>query len=751
MIDIKNVELIALQREIQIHEKLNHPNIIKLFGSFQRENKLYLVLELVESGNLFEMAKKQTLTEMEVITIFGQVVSAVAYLHEKKIIHRDIKPENILVGKSGVFKLCDFGFCAPYGDNNQRQTLCGTKEYLAPEVIGSQEQTDKVDIWCLGVLLYELVHKKPPYSADNIMQLANLIKTKSIGYRSTINEDLKTIIQLCLRLEPHNRPSANFIMSNFSILGHSKNTSVRNEIKQKHARISVPNHPTYQLSKTDYEEKKTRFTNLTSTINQIDPQERHCSYLSSYPAKTGIPAQIPSDQSWNLKQNPYENVGRFTNFTSKIELKNNQSANSSYKMSHLSKNYNGIQFNTQCSIPIFNQPEHRGTRLMNISSSPEPVIIRRTESINNLAQYQKLNKETQFSQGQMMIQQVKSTQEENRVIDFKSATGSVNEIKYESNGFYSHPIRKVTSFPLTFEQPGNQRKDSNQSTKSSANDYKSSLMLNHQINLKKESEEKMSDTKTTHLQSDKTAQQLKEYNRTLESILEKHQRSITIFEQVPISQNEINKIIDDNEKRNQQSLTQNQTFNEQRIVKKIYKYSVNNESSEINLPQRCYSTTNKQNFYQTKIENKIVNSVIHNFETQENGENKNVEKLTKQKWKDVSKELINASPVRNLETQVETREMQRCLKKPQFDDRFDKNQTQNYNSITSQQIQTQQLAKPDNNYQKISQSVPNPVGCSGFRTQICQTQNSQIRKTSENNGSAHNQQFLDLSNILNKI
>ena len=150
------------------------------------------------------------------------MTSAVVYLHDKKIVHRDIKPENILLAKGGVFKLCDFGFCAPFGDDKKRDTLCGTKEYLAPEVINCQQQTDKVDIWCLGVLLYEMIHKRTPYNGRNILQMIEEIRTKNLGFRSTINKQLKSIIQLCLKMEPQQRPSAKYILDNFDTLGFKK-------------------------------------------------------------------------------------------------------------------------------------------------------------------------------------------------------------------------------------------------------------------------------------------------------------------------------------------------------------------------------------------------------------------------------------------------------------------------------------------------------------------------------------------------
>lgn len=168
------------------------------------------------------MCKKRILSHPEVVKIFTQTASAVAYLHERKMVHRDIKPENILIDRAGNFKLCDFGFCAPYGTDTKRNTLCGTMEYLAPEVITSKQQDDKVDIWCLGILLYELVHKKTPYGGKNVMELIQEIRTKALGFRSTLHPELKTIIQMCIRQEPSHRPSAAYILANFPVLRETR-------------------------------------------------------------------------------------------------------------------------------------------------------------------------------------------------------------------------------------------------------------------------------------------------------------------------------------------------------------------------------------------------------------------------------------------------------------------------------------------------------------------------------------------------
>ena len=108
-------ELKAIQRETGIQTRLNHKNIIKMYNNFEKDGKYYIILELAENGNLFEYSHKNTIPVAEVLSIFKQLVSAVNHLHKLGILHRDIKPENVLFTKDMTVKLCDFGFCAPYG------------------------------------------------------------------------------------------------------------------------------------------------------------------------------------------------------------------------------------------------------------------------------------------------------------------------------------------------------------------------------------------------------------------------------------------------------------------------------------------------------------------------------------------------------------------------------------------------------------------------------------------------------------
>lgn len=153
-----------LENEINILGICDHPNIIKLHGVFVDENNLYLVLELANGKTLFNhLRKKRKLTEEETLKIMKKIIDAIIYLHKMNppILHRDLKPENVLF-HDGVIKLADFGWSNLTDDF--RNTYCGTPDYLCPEMIMGTGHNEKLDIWTLGVLMFELLHGRPPFT-----------------------------------------------------------------------------------------------------------------------------------------------------------------------------------------------------------------------------------------------------------------------------------------------------------------------------------------------------------------------------------------------------------------------------------------------------------------------------------------------------------------------------------------------------------------------------------------------------------
>ena len=157
----------VIQREIDVHIRITHPRIIKLLSFLEDKYNYYLALEYATNGNLYQyIQRKKGMSEKEAFKYFIQVSSAIHFLHKHGYVHRDIKPENILLDNNLDVKLCDFGWCVSV-EKGERTTFCGTYEYMAPEMVNDELYDMGIDLWSLGVLLYEMIHGYSPFRAHN--------------------------------------------------------------------------------------------------------------------------------------------------------------------------------------------------------------------------------------------------------------------------------------------------------------------------------------------------------------------------------------------------------------------------------------------------------------------------------------------------------------------------------------------------------------------------------------------------------
>ncbi|CAK9080603.1 Spindle assembly checkpoint kinase (Aurora kinase), partial [Durusdinium trenchii] len=154
-----------LVAEVTTQMKLSHPNILRCFDCFVEADMVYIVLELASGGDLYQLMKRHgPLRESDAAYVFMQVCEGVKYLHENGIIHRDLKPENVLLaGDNLTVKIADFGWAAKAMQNDTRNTFCGTLCMLAPEIIAGKAYDAKVDVWAVGVLLFEMLMGQSPF------------------------------------------------------------------------------------------------------------------------------------------------------------------------------------------------------------------------------------------------------------------------------------------------------------------------------------------------------------------------------------------------------------------------------------------------------------------------------------------------------------------------------------------------------------------------------------------------------------
>ena len=197
-----------MNREIEMMYKLNHPHVMKLVNHFEDNEKFYMIMPYAGKGQLYSLLRRQVRFDQRTAAQYmRETIEAVRYLHSfsPKIIHRDIKPENLLLDDNYRVKLSDFGW-ANYQDENQlRKTFCGTPEYLSPEMIRKTGHNYLVDIWTLGVLLFELLAGYAPFTGANQSELFINIKKLKINWPIDFPPLAKNLVSKILKLNPNER------------------------------------------------------------------------------------------------------------------------------------------------------------------------------------------------------------------------------------------------------------------------------------------------------------------------------------------------------------------------------------------------------------------------------------------------------------------------------------------------------------------------------------------------------------------
>ncbi|OUM57830.1 hypothetical protein PIROE2DRAFT_66627 [Piromyces sp. E2] len=190
----KEQQIEHIQEEKRILSQLRHPLFIQLSGTFQTRTHLFIVTNYVAGGELFAVLKKKIRFMNNIAKFYAaEVTVALDYLHSKDIIYRDLKPENIMLDVTGHVKLVDLGFAKHVTDVTY--TLCGTPEYMAPEVILCKAYGKAVDWYALGILIYEMLCGYPPFYDQDQLQLYKKILSGKIYWPSYVTEEAKDLIQ----------------------------------------------------------------------------------------------------------------------------------------------------------------------------------------------------------------------------------------------------------------------------------------------------------------------------------------------------------------------------------------------------------------------------------------------------------------------------------------------------------------------------------------------------------------------------
>ncbi|CAD8100205.1 unnamed protein product [Paramecium sonneborni] len=267
---LKKCEILRLKQvdhissEFKILKQIQHPFIIELLGYTQDERYLYFVLEYIQGGELFTYLRNAgTIEDDEAQFYSAQIVLMFEYLHSKTIVYRDLKPENLLIQQNGYLKLTDFGFAKVVEDHTY--TLCGTPEYLAPEILLNKGHGRPVDWWCLGIIIYEMLAGIDPFNDEDPMAIYQKILKGKVKFPKNFDNDAKDLVK-------------NLLVSDVSKrLGNLKNGA--NDIKQ---------HKWYQTLNWDQLIKKQIRAKYQPSIRSEDDT----SNFAVYPDSTELPDPI---------------------------------------------------------------------------------------------------------------------------------------------------------------------------------------------------------------------------------------------------------------------------------------------------------------------------------------------------------------------------------------------------------------------------------------------------------------------------
>ncbi|XP_031406988.1 serine/threonine-protein kinase AtPK2/AtPK19-like [Punica granatum] len=203
---IKKNHVDYMRAERDILAKVVHPFIVPLRFSFQTKSKLYLILDFINGGHLFfHLYRQGIFSEDQARFYTAEIISAVSHLHKCGIAHRDLKPENILMDADGHVMLTDFGLAKEIDGSSRSNSMCGTTEYMAPEILLSKGHNKDADWWSVGILLYEMLNGQPPFTHTNRQKLQQRIINEKVKLPPRLTSEAHSLLKGLLQKEPSKR------------------------------------------------------------------------------------------------------------------------------------------------------------------------------------------------------------------------------------------------------------------------------------------------------------------------------------------------------------------------------------------------------------------------------------------------------------------------------------------------------------------------------------------------------------------
>ena len=341
------------RREAEIMYRINHPNIIKLYGHFEDNTYCYFIMEYMSGGNAYSLVPKygqKKISPKMTASILKDVISATYYLHHMipTIIHRDIKPENVLINAEMKAKLTDFGWSNYLNKADmKRTTMCGTPIYLAPELVNNTGHDHRIDIWCIGVLMFELLTGLPPWIGEDVQTLKYNIARMNIRWPKNMDPDAMDLIKKTLRYNPDERISLrNMLMHPFftKYFPNAVNCLIKPDGSRQKTYVISRDNPQIFSSSSIYNNiydnnlYNNNNYNYSTSINSIsyipktnkntikeNPYTPSTNILTSYPTPT--PSLSIKQPIYNISTNDYNKI--FNSIPISNSIKNYEVPNSS--------------------------------------------------------------------------------------------------------------------------------------------------------------------------------------------------------------------------------------------------------------------------------------------------------------------------------------------------------------------------------------------------------------------------------------
>ncbi|CAJ0916772.1 unnamed protein product [Ranitomeya imitator] len=251
MIDKKAMQRVGMvqrvRNEVEIHCQLKHPSILELYNYFEDSNYVYLILEMCHNGemNRYLKNRKKPFAEKEARHFMEQIVKGMLYLHSHGILHRDLTLSNLLLSSDMNIKIADFGLAAQLKLPNEKHfTMCGTPNYIAPEIATRSAHGLESDVWSLGCMLYTFLVGRPPFDTDTVKNTLNKIVLADYEMPNFLSREAKELIFQLLRKNPADRLSLSSVLDHPFMTGYSSSTcddigAVEDSIDSGHATIST--------------------------------------------------------------------------------------------------------------------------------------------------------------------------------------------------------------------------------------------------------------------------------------------------------------------------------------------------------------------------------------------------------------------------------------------------------------------------------------------------------------------------------